>query len=184
MRTHLRTHNMCLHSCFFLGISFVWLLHVLIYIYIYSAVTLAFMLLQLQSVVGGLLYMVAQCLGAICGAFIVWGCNASVAAHCSELETPELDSANGGTNMTDLTDLAAFYKKYQQSGVCQASLLPNGTYGPPFGLGVNEVGPLTSNGSAFLLELMGTFFLVFTVLHAAVHTKSTAGNGKYSCINR
>lgn len=138
------------------------------------AVTLAFMLLQLQSVVGGLLYMVAQCLGAICGAFIVWGCNASIAAHCSELETPQLDFANGGTNMTDL---AAFYKRYQQSGVCQSSLLPNGTYGPPFGLGVNVVGPLTSNGSAFLLELMGTFFLVFTVLHAAVHTKSTAGNG-------
>lgn len=124
--------------------------------HINPAVTLAFMLLQLKSVVGGLLYMVAQCLGGIVGAFLVWGCNASITEHCN------IDDAVGAQERI--------------SGVCSASLLPNGEYGPAFGLGANGVGPRTTNGCAFLLELMGTFLLVFTVLHAAVHSKSTAGN--------
>lgn len=96
------------------------------------AVTLSFMILRLQSVSAGLLYMLAQFAGASFGALVLWGCTASLA---------------GGSG-----------------------------YGPAFGLGVNIVAPNVSSGSAFLIELMGTFLLVFTVLHVAVHNKSTAGN--------
>jgi len=120
------------------------------------AVTLAFMLLRLQSITAGLLYMVAQCLGAIFGALILWGCNASLTANCNELDVAGLQS--------------------RQSGVCKASYISEGVYGPPFGLGANTVGPMVASGCAFLLELMGTYLLVFTVLHAAVHSKSTGGN--------
>ncbi|OEU11181.1 major intrinsic protein, partial [Fragilariopsis cylindrus CCMP1102] len=95
--------------------------------HINPAVTLSFMLLRLQSITAGLLYMVAQCLGAIFGALILWGCNASLTANS-------------------------------------------------FGLGVNTVDIRVSSGCAFLIELMGTYLLVFTVLQAAVHTKSTGGN--------
>lgn len=100
--------------------------------HINPAVTLSFMILRLQSISSGLLYMLAQFAGAFLGALILWGCTAS------------LDDGSG--------------------------------YGPAFGLGVNIVSPLVSSGSAFLIELMGTFLLVFTVLHVAVHNKSTAGN--------
>jgi glycerol uptake facilitator-like aquaporin len=65
----------------------------------------------------------------------------------------------------------------QLSGVCGASRLPNGEgYGPAFGLGANSIDIRVSNGCAFLIEIMGTYLLVFTVLQAAVHTKSTGGN--------
>jgi glycerol uptake facilitator-like aquaporin len=115
------------------------------------------MLLRLQSITAGLLYMVAQCLGAIFGAFILWGCNASLTDSCDSL---------------DAAGLAA-----QLSGVCDSSKLPNGEgYGPAFGLGANSLDIRVSTGCAFLIEIMGTYLLVFTVLQAAVHTKSTGGN--------
>jgi len=125
--------------------------------HINPAVTLSFMLLRLQSITAGLLYMVAQCLGAIFGALILWGCNASLTANCDTITAAGLEA--------------------QISGVCGASELPNGEgYGPAFGLGVNTVDIRVSSGCAFLIELMGTYLLVFTVLQAAVHTKSTGGN--------
>jgi MIP family channel proteins len=120
------------------------------------AVTLSFMLLRIQSVTAGLLYMLAQCLGAIVGAFILWGCTASLTAGCDEFG----DVGN----------------QERISGVCKASRQPDGNYGPPFGLGLNVVNERVSNGAAFIIEVMGTFLLVFTVLHAAVHSKSTGGN--------
>jgi len=125
--------------------------------HINPAVTLSFMLLRLQSITAGLLYMVAQCLGAIFGAFILWGCNASLTASCDTLDEAGLAE--------------------QLSGVCAGSKLPNGEgYGPAYGLGANTVDIRVTSGCAFLIEIMGTYLLVFTVLQAAVHTKSTGGN--------
>ena len=47
---------------------------------------------------------------------------------------------------------------------------------PPFLLGANTVTGSTSVGSAFLLEFMGTFLLVWTVCMTAVSKKSIAAN--------
>jgi len=124
--------------------------------HINPAVTLAFVLLRLQSVTSAILYIIAQCVGAIFGALVLWGCTASLTNHCEEMNEAGIQS--------------------QMSGVCQSSALPEGGWGPAFGLGVNEVNDRVSNGCAFFNELVGTYILVFTVLHAAVHTKSTAGN--------
>jgi MIP family channel proteins len=127
--------------------------------HINPAVTFSFMVLKLQSIKAGLLYMLAQFSGAFLGALILWGCSSSLTAFCYN-ESP--DGVIDGSVI---------------SGVCKASALPDGSgYGPAFGLGVNQVGPRVSSGSAFLIECMGTYLLVFTVLHAAVHSKSTAGN--------
>ena len=127
--------------------------------HINPAVTLSFMVLRLKSVTAGLLYMLSQFAGATLGAFILWGCTASLTEHCDG-ERDVDGNLPGDIN-----------------GVCSASAKADGSgYGPPFGLGVNIVAPRVSSGSAFLIELMGTFLLVFTVLHVAVHSKSTAGN--------
>ena len=124
--------------------------------HINPAVTLAFMVLEKQSIVAGLLYMVAQCVGAFFGSLILWGCTASLTDHCDESDTEDLEARG--------------------SGVCSASMTPDGDYGPAFGLGVNTVGDRTALGCAFLLEIMGTYLLVLTVLNSAVHIKSGAGN--------
>mmetsp|Transcript_13175 Transcript_13175/g.19729 ORF Transcript_13175/g.19729 Transcript_13175/m.19729 type:complete len:315 (-) Transcript_13175:49-993(-) len=127
--------------------------------HINPAVTLSFMVLRLKSITAGLLYMLAQFAGATLGAFILWGCTASLTEHCDD----ERDS--DGNLPGDI------------NGVCSSSAKADGSgYGPPFGLGVNMVAPRVSTGSAFLIEMMGTFLLVFTVLQVAVHNKSTAGN--------
>lgn len=47
---------------------------------------------------------------------------------------------------------------------------------PPFLLGVNQLHPDISQGSAFLGEAMGTFVLVWTVMMTAVYKKNIAGN--------
>jgi len=126
--------------------------------HINPAVTLAFMLLRLQSITAGLLFMVAQCLGAVFGALILWGQNVSITAHCGD------DDPNNDLNRGIMT------------GVCAASELPDGNFGPAFGLGVNTLDPRVSQGCAFFIEMMGTFLLVLTVLMVAVHKKSGAGN--------
>jgi len=127
--------------------------------HINPAVTLSFMVLRLQSITAGILYMLAQFAGATLGSILLWGCTASLTVHCDD----ERDS--DGNLPGDI------------NGVCSSSAKADGSgYGPPFGLGVNIVAPRVSNGSAFLIEMMGTFLLVFTVLHVAVHNKSTAGN--------
>jgi len=118
--------------------------------HINPAVTLAFVVLGEQSIVSGLLYWVAQFFGAIVGSFVLWGCTSGLTAGCEE--TPG-------------------------SAVCSASAIDGGDdYGPPFGLGVNIVSSSISQGNAFFLELVGTYILVITVLNAAVHAKSGAGN--------
>jgi len=116
--------------------------------HINPAVTFAFVVLGEQCIVSGLLYMVSQFIGAIFGSFIVWGCFASLTAECSE----------------------------SGDAVCAANLQSDGSFGPAFNLGLNQVGPTVSNGCAFLLEMMGTFLLVITVLNSAVDPKSAAGN--------
>jgi len=123
--------------------------------HINPAVTFSFMLLKLRSVKVGLLYMLAQFAGATFGALVLWGCVSSLTSHCDE-------DIEGGAN--------------DVSGVCKASEKSSGGYGPAFGLGVNVVGPKVSLGSAFLIEVVGTYLLVFTVLLSAVHSKSTAAN--------
>lgn len=124
--------------------------------HINPAVTFSFMLLRIQSITGGLLYILAQCLGAILGSFLLWGCSNSLITDC------------------DLVTQAG--AEARRSGVCSQSALPDGGFSPPFQLGLNVVNSKVSNGCAFLLEIMGTYLLVFTVLHSAVHTKSTGGN--------
>jgi MIP family channel proteins len=47
---------------------------------------------------------------------------------------------------------------------------------PPFLVGVNAVASGTSKGSAFLLEMLGTYLLVLTVCMTAVSKNSIAGN--------
>jgi glycerol uptake facilitator-like aquaporin len=47
---------------------------------------------------------------------------------------------------------------------------------PPYLLGSNFVNPAVPLGSAFLLEVMGTFLLVWTVLNTAVSKHSIAAN--------
>lgn len=121
--------------------------------HINPAVTLSFVVMGKQSIVSGLLYVLSQCIGGVFGSLILWGCTSSLTADC------------------DVDEQA------RMSGVCSASLNENGSYGPAFSLGLNVVGPRTSAGAAFLLELVGTYLLVLTVLNAAVHTKSAAGNG-------
>jgi MIP family channel proteins len=117
--------------------------------HINPAVTFAFMLLRKQSPVAGILYMVSQFAGAVVGSFIVWGCSIGLTNGCPDDET---------------------------MGVCAGSSLGDGSFGPAYMLGVNQVNSRINLGSAFLLELMGTYLLVITVLNSAVHVKSTAGN--------
>ena len=127
--------------------------------HINPAVTLGFMILRLQSIPAGLLYMLAQFSGAFFGALILWGCTLSLTDHCADERDADV----------------RFWDDF--NGVCSSSVKPDGSgYGPAFGLGVNIVNPRVSSGSAFLIELMGTFLLVFTVLQVAVHNKSSAGN--------
>jgi MIP family channel proteins len=116
--------------------------------HINPAVTLAFVVLGEQSIVSGLMYWVAQFLGAIVGSFVLWGCTSGLTADCE----------------TDGSPI-----------VCSASEIDGGGYGPPFGLGVNTVSKV-SQGNAFFLEVVGTYILVITVLNAAVSIKSGAGN--------
>lgn len=117
------------------------------------AVTFAFVLLRVRSIKSGLMYILAQCAGAVFGSLLLWGCTASLTARCTESSEESLKA------------------------VCLASELPDGEgYGPPFGLGVNQVGKYVSNGSAFLIELIGTYLLVFVVLQTVVHSKSNASN--------
>jgi MIP family channel proteins len=116
--------------------------------HINPAVTLAFMLLGDISIVKGILYMVVQFTGAIVGSLIVWGCASGLADACDE------DS---------------------QDPVCLNSNF-DGQFGPAFTLGLNTVSATTSIGSAFLLELVGTYLLVITVLNSAVDKNSAAGS--------
>jgi MIP family channel proteins len=119
--------------------------------HINPAVTLAFVAMGDISPMKGLLYMVVQCAGAIIGSFIVWGC---------------------AIGLTDGCDDGAEYP----DGVCAASEKSDGVYGPAFTIGLNTVSDRVTLYGAFLLEFMGTYLLVFTVLHSAVHKQSTAGN--------
>jgi len=119
--------------------------------HINPAVTLSFVAMGDISPMKGLLYMLVQCAGAIVGSFIVWGTATGLIDGCAD---------------------GAVYPE----GVCLASLQPDGGYGPAFAIGLNQVSDRVTLYGAFLLEFMGTYLLVFTVLFSAVHKQSTAGN--------
>ena len=73
------------------------------------AVTFAFVLLRVRSINSGLMYILAQCAGAVFGSLLLWGCTASLTARCTESSEESLKA------------------------VCLASELPDGEgYGPPF----------------------------------------------------
>eukprot|EP00537_Pseudo-nitzschia_pungens_P012963 CAMPEP_0172394686 /NCGR_PEP_ID=MMETSP1061-20121228/16040_1 /TAXON_ID=37318 /ORGANISM="Pseudo-nitzschia pungens, Strain cf. pungens" /LENGTH=274 /DNA_ID=CAMNT_0013126109 /DNA_START=168 /DNA_END=992 /DNA_ORIENTATION=+ len=116
--------------------------------HINPAVTTAMMALGEIDIVSGIVYIVAQCIGAIFGALILWGCVTSLTDNCAD--TPD-------------------------SNLCATSLVGD-KYGPAFQLGANSLGDDVSQGCAFLLELVGTYLLVITVLNSAVHKGSAAGN--------
>jgi len=118
--------------------------------HINPAVTFAFMGLGKMCPVAGALYMVSQCLGAIFGSFIVWGCVVGLTDGCETTEYAD--------------------------GVCALSEKPNGDFGPAYAIGVNGVSDRIHLGAAFFLEMVGTFLLVITVLNSAVSSKSSAGN--------
>jgi MIP family channel proteins len=100
-------------------------------------------------------YFVAHFSGATLGSLILWGSVASLTYDCDDY-----DAAMALT-----------------VPVCtQTTIKSDGSYGPPFGLGVNALSPRNKIGSAFLIELVGTYLLLFAVLMTAVHKKSTAGN--------
>lgn len=120
--------------------------------HINPAVTFAFMGLGKMSPVAGLLYMLSQFAGAVIGSFIVWGCTIGLTSICE------------GSDDSVTTD-----------GICSQSYF-DGNHGPAFLIGVNTVSTRITLMSAFLLELMGTYLLVITVLNSAVHPKSSAGN--------
>eukprot|EP00978_Attheya_sp_CCMP212_P019592 scaffold55164_cov65-Attheya_sp.AAC.2 len=115
-------------------------------------VTFAFMLEKEMSIPLGLLYMFAQFFGAWIGALLLWGCVASLTHQCDD-------------------EGADFI-----SSVCASSEKSGGGYGPPFGLAANKVESKVSIGSAFLLETMGSYLLVFVVLHTAYDKNSVAKN--------
>lgn len=97
-------------------------------------------------------YHVAQYIGAVFGSLLLWGSISSLTSDCDE----------------DLSPTPA---------VCIVSVRDDGDgYGPPFGLGVNSLAPRVKDGSAFLIELIGTYLLLFVVFMSAVHNKSAAGN--------
>lgn len=123
--------------------------------HINPAVTFAFMGLGEISMIKGLLYMAVQFLGAIVGSLIVWGCAAGLTDTCEDAG---------------------------DAPVCTSPLKANGEYGPAFTLGLNQVAATSSLGSAFLLELVGTYLLVFTVLNSALDKKSGAGNAACTAI--
>lgn len=117
--------------------------------HINPAVTFSFIWMNSMDRFMCLFYILAQFIGAWFGALILWGTTASLVYGCDDDST---------------------------SHVCLASQKPDGSYGPPFGLGANQVGSDVTQGSAFLGEAFGTYILVFTVLHSTVHTKSTVHN--------
>jgi len=111
------------------------------------AVTLSFLVLRIQEPIQCLFYIIAQCLGAIFGSILLWGCVASLDSVCQDHD---------------------HYKA--------CTVKDDGSAGPYLGLGANGFNNGVSTGSAFLLEAIGTYLLVFTVLHSAVHKKSNAEN--------
>jgi len=120
--------------------------------HINPAVTSAFMFLEEISPMKGLLYMVAQMSGAFIGALLLWACTSGLTADCTAVDGVTL------------------------SGTCQASSDGDGDFAPPYFLAVNQLSDNTTIYGGFLLEVIGTFLLVITVLLTAVDPNSSAGN--------
>lgn len=121
--------------------------------HINPAVTFAFMVLRKMSPLAGVLYMISQFAGAVVGSLVLWGCTAGLTDDCVGGEDSTFD------------------------GVCPASYnFDSDKPGPAFLLGLNTVSDRITLGAAFLLELVGTYLLVITVMNSAVSSKSSAAN--------
>jgi MIP family channel proteins len=119
--------------------------------HINPAVTFAMMATGEINPILGLLYWVVQFGGAVCGSFLLWVSTIGLTDGC--------DAA--GEDYFD--------------GVCTGSAKDDG-FGPAYMLGVNSVSPRITIYSAFILEAVGTYLLVFTVFCSAVSPKSGAAN--------
>ena len=129
--------------------------------HINPAVTSAFMFLGEISLVKGLLYMVAQMSGAFIGALLLWACTSGLTADCIAVD----GVVSGG-----------FRDGGDVRGTCVASFNGEDDFAPPYFLAVNQLSDNTTIYGGFLLELIGTFLLVITVLLTAVDPNSAAGN--------
>uniref|UniRef100_A0A7S2H6Q3 Aquaporin n=1 Tax=Helicotheca tamesis TaxID=374047 RepID=A0A7S2H6Q3_9STRA len=122
--------------------------------HINPAVTFSFIIRGEMRVVSGILYIVAQMVGAIFGALFLWSTIASLTYPCGTDDESTVVS----------------------SAVCKASCDSNGeNCGAAFGLGANQLSPNVTVMCAFMGELIGTFLLVFTVLMSAVHPQNGSG---------
>lgn len=116
--------------------------------HINPAVTMTLVLLRSCDPLRGLIYMLAQFIGAVCGSLMLWA------------STNSLTGYGEGTNATYLG--IAFEER---------------AFRPPFRLGANQLNPNISVGNGFVFELMGTLLLCLTVCFTTRQEKSfTAGN--------
>ena len=121
--------------------------------HINPAVSFAMLIMGEIDAKTAFMYIFAQCQGAVVGSLILWGCVKSLTDSCDDYEDP------------------------YSVPVCAASMLPDKSgYGPAFKLGVNSLAPRVGLLSAFLMEVSGTYLLVFTVCMSALHKRSGAGN--------
>jgi MIP family channel proteins len=116
--------------------------------HINPAVTYALMLIRKISPWRSFLYMVAQFLGAVLGSALMWG---------------GISNASYQPNPGVILNITGF-----RPGV---DVVP-GVGRPPFGLGATQLNPILSVSNGLLLEMMGTSFLIGTVLSTAVDTRS------------
>ena len=121
--------------------------------HINPAVTFALMLQRKVSPLRMVLYWIAQALGATLGSALLW----------AAISGSSYNPAPG-----DVVNITGF-----RQGV---DILP-WVGRPPFGLGANQLNPVLSTSNGLLLEVMGTSFLVGTVLSTAVDGRGMGAIG-------
>jgi glycerol uptake facilitator-like aquaporin len=118
------------------------------------AVTFALMITRACPVVDGLVYIVAQFVGAVLGSAMLWGCT----SQASFVPAPGLD-------------METIQPGWQEGDVIKAIGYP------PFGLGADHVNDWISTGNAFFLEFLGTALLIGTVMMSAVDKRTYTTSG-------
>jgi glycerol uptake facilitator-like aquaporin len=113
------------------------------------------------DVVTAVAYVLVQFVAAVLGAAIVWGTMAD--SRLADLQDDGKRTLLQNSHQFKLLNRKLIY-------------LFSASAAPPFMLGSNFVTPGLPLGSAFLIEVMGTFLLVWTVCMTAVSKKSIAGN--------
>eukprot|EP00980_Cylindrotheca_fusiformis_P020959 scaffold7970_cov118-Cylindrotheca_fusiformis.AAC.15 len=100
--------------------------------HINPAVSFGMLLLRIIDFTTFAAYCVAQFSGAILGSLLVWGSVSSLTADCDSYDDP------------------------MSIPVCASTAVKaDGSYGPPFGLGVNSLSPRNKEANAFLIETIG-----------------------------